>query len=485
MMRWITTLAAVATLTGCVYTQEVVYRERYSPAPAYSQDYAGDYQNAPRYYSEDGYYYTPGQDGYGDYYGSTYGGSWNVNYGVSYFDYPYYYSLFWPINRWYYDPFAYPGYRYGVTFFPSNYLSLSFGFGGGHWHGSSWMAYSPYRYSWVDNYYDWRPWYQHSHYSHYYPTPRYGDAQVEASRLADMRRWDRPRSYRGDGYQANPRVSAGAPAPAYRGNRGADYGRAGMSQRQGLTNTPRQDVRRVNAGVPRVEPSTGAFGLPTRANGSSRIGNPRSASGRGEVVPRGDSTEVRRLSEQRGNRTRVGGSSTNLLERERADQRGYALPGRQSTPRTMPSRQALPQRQYETPAAPRSYERGSALPERGLGQMREAPRQYAPERESVNRYPTAPRTLTPAPVNRSYSTDNSRYQAPESRYQAPIRQSMPRSEPAYQRSEPTFQRSEPSFQRSEPSRESSRSYSPSSSSDDGDSSNNRSEVRRVRSGRER
>ncbi len=478
MLRWIASLAAAATLSGCVYTQEVVYRERYSPAPGYEQPYQSSYQNAPQYYSDDGYYYSPANGGNGDYYGANTAGTWTMSYGANYFDYPYYYSVFWPLNRWYYDPFAYPSYYYGVTFFPSSYLSLSLGYSG-HWHGSSWLAYSPYRNSWVDNYYDWGRWYQHyPHYRRYYPTPRYGDAHVEASRLADMRR--PARNTWGNRYEQNPRMRDGANAPAYRGNRGADYDRAGVSPRQGsMYKGPREDVRRVNAGAPRVEPSTGAFGLPTRANGGSRVDNPRAVGIGGQSMPRGDNSEVRRLSSQRDLTPRYSGdTSSSLLERQRADQRGYALPSRPPALRSAPSREIAPQQHYDTPTSSRNFEPGSTMPERGFGQTRELPRQTMPERERVERververYPSTPRNLPSAPVNRGYSTDSPRFQAPPSSYQAPERQSIPRNEPVFQRDEPARQ--------SPPS-----SYSSSRSSDDGDSSSSRSEVRRVGSSRER
>ena len=92
MMRWITILLAAAVLTGCVTTREVVYREPYHGAPGGSHVGGGTY-------------YDPGYAGSGDYYygSASYGGyaGYGVSYGISYFDYPLYYSLFWPINRWY------------------------------------------------------------------------------------------------------------------------------------------------------------------------------------------------------------------------------------------------------------------------------------------------------------------------------------------------------------------------------------------------
>ena len=269
MKRWIIVLLAAATLTGCITTREVVYREPYS-----ADGYAGSgsyydqdgYSDAPAYYRDGSGYYSPSYGNRGDYYfgASSYGYG---SFGVSYFDYPYYYSVFWPINRWYYDPFVYPGYYYGVTWFPRSYFSLGYSYG---WHSHSWLSYSPYRYSWVDNYYDWRRPYNHyPNYRNYYPTPRYGDARVEASRLADIRRPYSsnayPRSGSSNGYNRN---QGGPAAPSYSGNRAAIPRGSYGTTRPGNYGKSAGDVRRVGAGAPRTEPSTGLFGNPTRGTQS-------------------------------------------------------------------------------------------------------------------------------------------------------------------------------------------------------------------------
>lgn len=384
MMRWIATFATLVLLTGCVYTQEVVYREPYRSTPYYEPGYSPDvHQGEGTYYSPSyagagSYYY--GSSNYGaSYYGSSY---YSPSFGVSYFDYPFYYSVFWPVNRWYYDPFAYPGYYYGVTWFPRSYMSLSLGYYGS-WRGYGWLAYSPYRYSWVDSYYDWRPWYnRYPSYSHYYPTPRYGDARVEASRLADMRRPARPRNGRPNStaYGQSQSLRNGANAPAYRGNRAADYGRAGAA------NTPRQGVmqdgvRRVEAGVPRSMPSTGAFGNPIRANDTPRQILPqRSASGN---PARPTSAMRNELQQATGQRDAIPSRSTNpggstLIERQRNDVRGYALPG------SAPS----------TPAP-----RNSAIQNRAVGA-----RIDAPDRRAAGSSAAVPgRGNAPAPVTRMES----------------------------------------------------------------------------------
>jgi len=270
MKRWITVLLAAATLTGCITTREVVYREPYNPdgyangAPYYDQ---GSYDSAPTYYQDGNSYYSPATGNRGDYYfgASNYGYNYG-SFGVSYFDYPYYYSIFWPINRWYYDPFAYPNYYYGVTWFPRSYFSLSYSYG----YSYSWLFYSPYRYSWVDHYYDWGHWYHHyPSYRHYYPTPRYGDARVEASRVAAIRR-PYPGTYSYGGTPSRVPGNHGGPvAPSYSGNRAAiPRGGYGSTPRPGAygSGPAAGDVRRVGANAPRVEPSTGLFGNPARGS---------------------------------------------------------------------------------------------------------------------------------------------------------------------------------------------------------------------------
>lgn len=351
MLRWITTIATIVLLSGCVYPQQVVYRDRPAQAPYYEGAYAG----SPEYYREGDSYYAPTYGNRGDYYyGASYGGgyaSYGVGYGygsfgVSYIDYPVYYSLFWPLHRWYYDPFVYPGYRYGVTWFPRNYLSLSVTYGGG-WGGYGWLSYSPYRNAWVDSYYDWGLWYnRYPSYRRYYPTPRYGDARVEASRLADLRRPALPRSGRSDPYRYNNEVRAGAATPAYRGNRAADYGRGNVTPRQSIS---ADGVRRVNANSGRIAPQTGAFGNPTRAGTrtNQRLDSPRNSGVKGvRNTSPASQNELRRLSGQRGTLPQSTSPAPTTRERIQADQRGYPLP----TTRTQ-SRPVLPA--TRAPATPR------------------------------------------------------------------------------------------------------------------------------------
>lgn len=320
MMRWLTILLAATVLTGCVTTREVVYREPYREGvTAYDETY----------YRDGNSYYSPTYEGYGDYYGntgysgSTYYGPSYYSYGASYFDYPYYYSIFWPINRWYYDPFYYPGYYYGVTWFPRSYFSLSYAWGGPHYR--SWLSYSPYRYSWVDSYYDWGHWYnRYPNYRNYYPTPRYGDARVEASRLASMNRPYSTPSRPGAYGQSVDRNSGRAVAPANSGNRAAiprgSYGNTRPGVYSSGVTSP-SNVRRVGAGSQRVEPSTGLFGNPTRP---------------GSTAPGNRLNDARPRSESRGELDRYSGA------RDATPIRSGNLTGPTNMPPRAPVRESLP-----------------------------------------------------------------------------------------------------------------------------------------------
>ena len=149
MFRRLAVLSALLVLlTGCVTTREVVYRDRYYDADGYVRSH-------DREVYRDGSYYSPSLSGRGDYYyGRSYSG-WNDSW---YWDYPAYYSVFWPLYHRWHDPFFYPGYYYGITYYPRHYFTI--GFHGG-WGYARWPHYySPYRYSWADNYYDWTPWHR-------------------------------------------------------------------------------------------------------------------------------------------------------------------------------------------------------------------------------------------------------------------------------------------------------------------------------------
>ncbi len=416
MKRWIIVLLAAATLTGCVTTREVVYREPYA-----SDGYSGNApyrSDAPTYYRDGDSYYSPAYSDRGDYYfgAGSYGGYGSV--GVSYFDYPYYYSVFWPINRWYYDPFAYPGYYYGVTWFPRSYLSLGYSHG---WHSHGWLSYSPYRYAWVDSYYDWGRWYNHyPKYRHYYPTPRYGDARVEASRLAEIRR-PYPTTYPRSGASGGYSRTQGAPvAPSYSGNRAAIPRSGYGTTRPGAygKTAPSGDVRRVGAGGTRAAPSTGLFGNQTR--GSQAVPRDRLDG------PRPYSDSRRELQQRHGN--------TNPPSRA-------AVPAQPGTPvrRSLdaPTRPALPVRGTATAPVRSTPDHGIPIrtvrpvqrstpvtaPSRGAGS---APLPAYPPRGSASQPPA--RTLLPAPGRSGYAPARSE-PAPVRQLEMPARSAPVRANP--------------------------------------------------------
>lgn len=207
MVRGLVVLG-VMLLSGCVSTYEYYGSGRYDSRRV-------DYVEAPRY--SDGSYYQPPRAGYGDYY---YGIS--VHSHPAWYDYPYYYSVFWPLQRSFVDPYWYPGYYYGVTYFPRNYFSIGISYG----RPFGYLSYSPYRLSWVDSYYDWYPWYLRSSYYRHY-TPRYGSARNEAERLARLSGARDYRSGQHDGLPLARYPSAysrhGDPSARRDAVRGADY----------------------------------------------------------------------------------------------------------------------------------------------------------------------------------------------------------------------------------------------------------------------
>lgn len=148
-------------LGGCVYY----------PQYAYVADPSGDY------------YYEPGYD-------DGYHGYVSVGYGYDY-GWPGYWYGWFPTYAWYPGWGAY----YGVTWAPR--------WGWGWYDSWAWYhAYSPYRYSYYDSYYDWHGHGHHGHHGHgghdgprggaggNDGDPRFGSASNEAERLANM---DAPR----------------------------------------------------------------------------------------------------------------------------------------------------------------------------------------------------------------------------------------------------------------------------------------------------
>jgi len=259
MIRWIAALGALLCLGGCV-TTEYVYRDRV----VHDDRYAYDDGYTERRVYRDGSWYSPSYSGYGDYYSSP-------SYGWSYYDYPAYYSVFWPLHRAWWDPYHYPSYYYGVTYFPRNYLSIGFGYGP-RWSSFGWpyyssWYYSPYRYSWADNYYDWRPYYYRGHQHRY--APRFGSARHEAERLSQRADagWDYGRTvpHREDrGYErsrdegvsdAVRRTPYGTYGTTRSPSRDADYGRGPAARGEAIG----------QGGNGRLHPGTRGFGVPVDA----------------------------------------------------------------------------------------------------------------------------------------------------------------------------------------------------------------------------
>jgi hypothetical protein len=163
-------IAVSALLGGCATYDEYSYRDGY---------YDDRYDD--RYY-DDGYYDRRYDDRY---YSSSYDVGYRY-YAPDYVHYHSYYSALWPTYRYWYDPYWSPGFYYGVTYFPRTYFGLNVG-----WH--SWpyyAAYSPYRYSHADNYYDWaglsrdRAASRQRYYGNNLP-PRFGSASNEAQMMAN------------------------------------------------------------------------------------------------------------------------------------------------------------------------------------------------------------------------------------------------------------------------------------------------------------
>ena len=340
MIRWIAVLVTLLALSGCITTREVVYRDGYyGDGYADSRGYREGYSDS-RYYERDGSTYSPSYSGRGDYYTAapdTYGysPSWYV-------DYPAYYSLFWGFNRTWYDPYWYPDYYYGVTYYPRNYFSIGFGSGWGRSH-YGYQYYSPYRYSWVDNYYDWSPWHHHSHHRHHRPSPRYGSARNEAERLARI----------SDGYGGGRRYGAhGVSGQSGRGG----YAGNSVFDRYGSSRGNRRDADYGGRVDPRLNAGASGYGAAGDA-GVRRVGS-RDGSQEGygaRALPRSryDNGDGRGASQpEQGYRRDTRGSAQHEIGRYRSE--------------TSP-RRAYPQ--YEAAPPRRDYDAGVAMPRDGVRTM--------------------------------------------------------------------------------------------------------------------
>lgn len=169
-------IAAMTVLSGCA----TVYEDRYAYYPG---DAYGDY-----YYGQDDRSYARVSLGYGGY-----------GYGYSAYD-----SLFWGLQYSYFDPFWYPNFYYGVTYFPRHY-GWSYWYAGSYWRWRYFHPYSPYYGSYWDHYYAWNHWPGHrGRYGHgHHDSPRYGSARNAAERLARSPRTGRASIQDARGWRAN------------------------------------------------------------------------------------------------------------------------------------------------------------------------------------------------------------------------------------------------------------------------------------------
>lgn len=430
-------LAAVATatsLTGCVVYDGYDYYEDdyYDSRPAYS--YGSRYDTSYRYAS-----YAP--------------------------DYVYwsdYYSVLWPTYRYYYDPVFSPHFYYGVTWFPVSYFGL-------HYSRYQWPyyhAYAPYRYSYWDNYYDWR-WrsptvysrpdgrYNYNYGQGYYP--RYGSARNEAERIAAYNGLSRVRGLATPGVQVQPYSAEThvfgwrndgvrghypqqeGPQPYFRNTRGADpldWRQANRYNRMGEPDDGGAFQGGAGAEAYRIQRGSGwdqGNREPVQSGADGR-GNPR------------QSGWVGSFPEPRNN------APAQRPQRDDWSNRGTYPSTRGNDPPPARFEQPTPREE------PRRFEREPVI--------RQEYREPTPQRES--RFDGGNRFERP-------QSSPQRYEAPQ-RYQAPQRYEAPqRSEPRFERqfSQPRYeapQRSEPRFeapQRSEPRFEAPQRSEPPSRGDDG------------------
>jgi hypothetical protein len=477
MKRWFALPALAMLLSGCVIDSGYrSYDDRY---------YADDGYREPVHVSGSSYY-APSYGGSGDYYYGDYG------YDSSYVAYPYYYSLFWSLNRWSVDPYWHPSFFYGVTYYPRNYFSFGYsryghgyglGFGSHYWpYGIRSYAYSPYRHSWVDHYYDWTPYHAgYSRRAHSYYAPRYGSARNEADWLSRQVRNDR---YRDNQTRYGSRDGG---LPRTQSYREGDRSRSAVSER-------REALRGADYGSRtrgRADPGVSGFGY-ERDPGSKRPSGvrsePDSRSGARDAGVRGETTRYRAPTvEGRSASGRyIGGSGDvrnsaptrdgRVLDRGSAPRSGdvrgqrYDESSRTGSPAPVSrgsSREASTEEGYRLPSSRSTYR----APVDSTPSYRSTQPRYqaAPAPSAPRGYDAAPRRS--APVYRQPETRGS--SAAPQQYRQPVERATPRYErndSGQSRSQPTYapreqpsraveQRSYAAPERSEPSRSESRAES--------------------------
>ncbi|MCG6118804.1 MAG: hypothetical protein MEQ07_11540 [Aquimonas sp.] len=434
MNRWkIALLLPVALLLGgCVTYPTYVYSDGYGSDSRYVG--SGSYYR-PAYSEQGDYYYRPTSSGHTS---ISYSSSWW--YAPDYTRHSAYYSIFWPIHRGFHDPYWYPGFYYGVTYFPRNYFSISLhqsfrphraGYWGHPRHNAFVHWYSPYRHSWVDSYYHWdrHAWGHpgrdnrrgHGRFDHAYSSslyrPRYGHARNQAERLAWGERALAP-SVRGDGIATG--LSTGRGSSAFERNSGRAAGYAGdRGYADRVANAREADYRsRSSAREP----------LPTRGFGVPAT-SPRS--GRAESYGRGaENREARTFTDERfrGAATRSAGveGSNTPRYRESASERRQAYDARELAP------QSRGDWRSEERARSRSFDGGSV--ERG----RQATLPQRPE-PGLQRIESQPLRASGRDAGREVSRDSS-YGRVESgrtaRYAPEYRGSSPQRPMANERAQP-------------------------------------------------
>jgi hypothetical protein len=424
MMRWLMLPALAVLLSGCV--ADSGYRSSYDDGY-----YVGDSYGEP-VYAGGSSYYAPADDGRGDYY---YGNDGYSNY----VDNPFYYSLFWPLNRWSVDPYRHPGFFYGVTYYPRSYFSLGFSSGHGYRYGGGYsghyrpwgygnFAYSPYRLSWVDSYYDW-PSYRSSHsrrdYTFY--APRYGNARNEADWLS--------RQARSDGRYSNDSRRYGSSAsglPRTQSYRSGDRSREALDAR-------REAARGADYGSRtrgRADPAVSGFGYRSDAQ-IKRPSELRDPAGRvrgdrggstdgGSTNGRSEASRYRAGPASEGSsRSRYIGESGDVRNVERSSVRSGepARSSRSAQRSTVPSYSDSRSQRVDAPSAGIRYRpetRSSDAETRGY--------RVAPSRSSAPTYrsqsePPVYRSAEPRAQQRSADVQrgaSARTYEPQSRPQAPV-----------------------------------------------------------------
>jgi hypothetical protein len=147
-------------------------------------------------------------DGHGDYY---HGAGPIIGYSGPGWYAPYD-ALFWSLRYSYFDPFWYPNFHYGITYFPRYYYGWPYWNAGSYWRWRGYHPYSPHYGSWWDHYYHWqRPSGPRRHlgpggrgYGGSGPE-RYGSARNAAERMAQGRPYG---AYQRSALSRDPAVGA-------------------------------------------------------------------------------------------------------------------------------------------------------------------------------------------------------------------------------------------------------------------------------------